>query len=340
MDVEKIIDYILKYNMFRTRKFWASCIGLVVVLIGVSLLFGALVKWLISQKIVSITEDWIVSLVIYLIIIFVSICIWACLSKRIFIRDNFFAALLVVALSIFGSYVLTGLVQYVLLRIWDYTMQSYMIFSSYFVFAIILLLLALYIETKWLRHKKLLICIAVNQVDYPSVDAINNSLYAALNKVSSKYDDIEFICLPYDLKRNIKQYEKYINRLWVQADALIYASVINDGNGEYSFSNFSSRLNTRRVTTRNNNEILNNILGEYEKEKNWNTINHEENELTSRIQISENLFEMLLMYVTCVCIIKRNYTHAVNISREIYQIYATQYGSLATLTNRLFLLHC
>lgn len=336
MDWGKIIDYILKYNMLRTRKFWASYMGLVIVLIGMSLLLGSLSQWLISQNIITLKEDWVVCLISYLIIIFISICIWACWSKRIFIRDNFLTALLVIALSIGASYFLTSGIQNLLLRIWEYTLQPYIVIGLYCVFTILLLFLVLYCETKWLRKKKLLICIAINQVDYPSIDAVNNSLYAALNKIISQYDDIEFICLPYDLKKNIKRYAKYINRLWVQADALIYASVINDGNGKYSYSNFSSRLNTRRITTKSENEILNKILGVYEKEKNWNTLNAEENELTSRIQISENLFEMLLVYVTSVYLIKRNYAPAVNISREVYQIYANQYSSTATLTNRLF----
>ena len=123
MDWGKIIDNILKYNMLRTIKFWASSIGLIIVLIGMSLLWGSLSQWSVSQNFISIKEDWTVCLISYLIVIFISICIWAYLSKRIFIRDNFLTALLVIALSVGASYFLTNGIQYLLVRIWDITLQ-------------------------------------------------------------------------------------------------------------------------------------------------------------------------------------------------------------------------
>lgn len=58
MDWGKIIDYIYKYNMLRTRKFWSSSIGGIIVLIGITMLLGSLSQWLVSQNLINLKEDW------------------------------------------------------------------------------------------------------------------------------------------------------------------------------------------------------------------------------------------------------------------------------------------
>ena len=337
-NIVKIIDYVFQYKIFRSSKFWSGHIGLIIFLIGTFLLLGTLFKSLVSHKIITlnINEDWHVYVVVSLLVFFIVTCIWAFYSKRIYIRDNLFIATLFLVSSIGIAYIVTNAIQDLLLQLWNIVLNPSIKIGLGCLFTLLVLFIVLYVETKHFRKKKLLICIAINQVDYPSIEPIKNSLNSALDRISARYDDIEFICLPYDLLPSIKQYDKYINRLWVQADALIFASVINDGSGQYAFTNFSSRLNTRRVANKTENEVLNKLLGTFEKEKDWNNLNAEEKELTNRIQISENLYEMFLMYVTCVYLIKRNYSTAVNISREVYQSYANQYGAIAALTNRLF----
>ena len=335
----KIIDYIVTYNALRTRKFWASYLGLLILatcgFLFVIFVFNNLFDLVITEY------NYLKNYADYKVIIdgIIMICIiygWAKFSKRIFVRDNLLIEILVIAISIVLSYGIGLVIQHFLFKWYNITLSTIWVIALCCIGTILLLLLCLYVETKCFRKHKMLVCVAINNVAYPSVNAIENTLNVTLDKICAKYPNIEFIRLPLDLYKNIKHYENYINRIWVQADALIFADVINDEKGGFSFTNFSSKLNTLRIKAHKENKSLNQLLGIYEKEKDWNKINNEEKELTSRIQITDSLYEMFLLYVSCVQLLKQDYIAATDMSREMYQIYSSQYGTLSELTNRLF----
>lgn len=335
----KIIDYIVTYNALRTRKFWASYIGLLILaicgLLFIRFVFNNFFDLIITEY------NYLKKYADYKVILdgIIMICVvygWAKFSKRIFVRDHLLIEFGVIAISIVLSYGIGLFAQYFLIKWFSITLPAVGVIVFCGVGTLLLLLLCLYVETKCFRKHKILVCVAINNAAYPSVSAIENTLNVTLDKISAKYPNIEFICLPFDLYNNIKRYENYINRIWVQADSLIFADVINDERGGFSFTNFSSKLNTLRIKAHKENESLNQLLGIYEKAKDWNKINNEEKELTSRIKIKDSLYEMFLLYVSCVLLIKQDYIAATDMSREMYQIYSSQYGTLSELTNRLF----
>lgn len=334
-----ITELLVKFEVFRTEKFWASYWGLltiIMVIMAVFLPLDFLIN-IIDKTSISFLQNKkiLTACILYVGISLSATYIWARIVKRIYFRDSFLVRSIVTISSALLSWAICYGTKYCLFRIWDINIDTLPYIITISVLTIIILFFVSDIETRLCRKKQLLICIAINNVDNNSIGAINNSLVVALDKIRSQYSDVDFILLPYDLYNHITKYERYINRPFAQIDALIYANIINDEQGGYIFANLSSRINVKKIKHKNDNELLNNVLGFYLSEKEWNKINNDQ-ELVSRIKISNNLYEMLLLYVSCVYLIKKELPPAINISREIYNFYLSQYGDTPKLIANLF----
>ena len=120
----KIIDYIVTYNALRTRKFWASYLGLLILatcgFLFVIFVFNNLFDLVITEY------NYLKNYADYKVIIdgIIMICIiygWAKFSKRIFVRDNLLIEILVIAISIVLSYGIGLVIQHFLFKWYNIT---------------------------------------------------------------------------------------------------------------------------------------------------------------------------------------------------------------------------
>lgn len=131
--------------------------------------------------------------------------------------------------------------------------------------------------------------------------------------------------LPFGFKNKIVDYEDYIRRKITQADALIYAQVIDgqdDGNLGYVFTKFTSRINDSRHfnLTKQNNSFLNRLLDQQLKYKEWNNINNSSKDAISRLRIATNLEGMLLMYCSALYMFKNDYATSLPVAKRMYNV--------------------
>ncbi len=181
-----------------------------------------------------------------------------------------------------------------------------------------------YIKAKWFVNNKLIVVFAIASETNIAERKIRDSIKNAIMSIESDFEDIEIVVPPFGYKNKVQSYERYIKRGVTQADALIYAQVIDgqdDGNLGYVFTKFTSRINEKRHKNLNstNNKVMNEIL-ELQGYQEWNNINSNQNEVISKWRIANNLEGMLLMYCSALYMLKNDYNTALPVAKKMFKI--------------------
>lgn len=120
--------------------------------------------------------------------------------------------------------------------------------------------------------------------------------------------------MPFGILKSVHACAKYIKRPITRADAIIFASVVDDSESSstgYVFTRFSSRINEKRfVEDERKASIHNAVLDAHSRCKDWNFLNLANDNCSRKIAISKNLEDMLRMYIGCVYIMKHNFKAA------------------------------
>lgn len=142
----------------------------------------------------------------------------------------------------------------------------------------------------------------------------------AQREIEAVCSDIKIIIPPFGIVDSIKGCERYINGCFCQADAVIYTEMLeSDDAFGYKFTNFTSRMNNHRLPKKREDGIdVNIILSEASKTKDWNTLNSKDNSIATKEFIAENLVQLLLIYVGCIYLYKRQYTEAIPVVKKLY----------------------
>lgn len=243
-------------------------------IIIVSIFFGTWVIWLLSTKRLLFRNSW-------LVLLWTGMAISSGLISWYFLYPN---------------HVQTSVFDLPYIRIWGSVSVSIIVAS-----------IGLLIDKYLIKGKRLFIVFAVDNNSLKADSRIYSSINLARKNIIKDDADIRLEVLPLGIISDIKKCEKYIKRPFTRADAVVFASVIDDQD-EYAFVDFTSRINERRFSREERgNKIPQQSLSSYLRSKDWNFINAANDNCSRTIVISRNLEEMLRMYIGCVYIMKHKY---------------------------------
>lgn len=251
-------------------------------------------------------------LLILLGTVIITFIIWLITSKRILFRSAKLVLLwLVVALASSACFFWIVYPKHIEGRGLD--MPYIQIWGCLIVYSIVVLL-GLVIGCWIIKGKKLLIVFAVNNESIAVEKVIRSSIDPVVNSIQDSDPNVRLIVLPFGILKSVHACAKYIKRPITRADAIIFASVVDDSESSstgYVFTRFSSRINEKRfVEDERKASIHNAVLDAHSRCKDWNFLNLANDNCSRKIAISKNLEDMLRMYIGCVYIMKHNFKAA------------------------------
>lgn len=169
------------------------------------------------------------------------------------------------------------------------------------------------------KHKDLYIVFLVSNSS-KNEEKILSTLDMARHQIEKACKEINIIIPPFGIADSIKSCERFINGWFCQADAVIYAKMIeSDDEFGYKFTDFTSRMNRHRMKRKNEECIdVNFVLTEASKCNDWNTLNIIQNSIEKKEFIASNLSQLLLIYVGCIYMYKKRYSEAIPVVNQLF----------------------
>ena len=151
---------------------------------------------------------------------------------------------------------------------------------------------------------------------------IMQALVAARDKVEETANNIQIVIPPFGIAETPKGCKRYINSHFNQADAVIFASLIDSPQGSefgYSFNGFTSMMSDRYVKKENrDDESVKMLMDESYRCHEWNTLNINTNQISRQLEVASNLTHLFLMYVSCIYLQKHKYSDAIGVADALY----------------------
>ena len=151
---------------------------------------------------------------------------------------------------------------------------------------------------------------------------IMQALIAARNKVEETASNIQIVIPPFGIVESLEGCRHYINSHFNQADAVIYASLIDSPQGNefgYLFNGFASMMSDRYVKKENQDEeSVKMLMDESYRCHEWNTLNINTDQISRHLKVAANLTHLFLMYVSCIYLQKHKYTDAIGVADALY----------------------
>ena len=193
---------------------------------------------------------------------------------------------------------------------------------------ILIVLLLFWISYLYIRKKHEGLCIVFlvsNQSKYEN--DILQSLKRAQERVCEQASNIKIIIPPFGIANSYEDCNRYINGHFNQADAVIYASLIDSPvNSEfgYAFTGFTSRMSDRFVKLDSTEEArVKFLMDESYRCHEWNTLNISTDQISRHLEVAENLTHLFLMYVSCIYLHKHKFTDAIDVAEGLYTYSST-----------------
>lgn len=267
-------------------------------------------------------QSWVTGLLTIASIWLITTIIWLISSKRVLFRSGGLVLLWMV-LSMVIAAIFFFIIYYSWIEgtLWD--LPFIQIWGSLLLF--IATVTVGYIVDGWLyQEKRLMIVFAVNNESVVIERAIRSSVDPVVQRLHDEDNKIKIIVLPFGVIKSVKKGERYIRFPLTRADAIIYASVVDDSDSPtigYVFTRFSSRINeTRFVREEQRGTMHNAVLDVYLRFRDWNYVNSANDNCSRKIAISKNLEDMLRMYIGCMYLMKHDFKAALPYTNSaIYQ---------------------
>ena len=165
------------------------------------------------------------------------------------------------------------------------------------------------------KGNKLMIVFAVNNESIAVEKTIRASIEPAVQHIEDSDSKIKLVVLPFGVIKSVRKSEKYIKFPLTRADAIIFASVIDDSDStpvSYLFTDFSSRINERRfVREETKGNMHGAVLNVHLRCRDWNFLNVANDNCSRKLAVSKNLEDMLRMYIGCIYLMKHDFKAAV-----------------------------
>lgn len=167
-------------------------------------------------------------------------------------------------------------------------------------------------------------------------EQVKSILNEARHRIQSIDQSIIVIIPPFGIAKSISACEKYINGWFCQADAIVYARLI-EGNSEseFKFVDFTSRMNIHRIPKKRDNINVGQILTDASKCKDWNTLNKNDNAIAIKEIMASDLAQLLLIYVGCILLYKMKYSVAIPVVDKLFEFDNIENPVLNSITNNM-----
>lgn len=246
-------------------------------------------------------------------LVIVTTIVWFITSKRILFRSGalvlLWLALSLACATLFCLYIYPFVIQSGPLDI-----LYIQIWGTVVVFCIIVFI-GLVVDCFVFKGKKLMIVFAVNNESVVVEKSIRASIEPAVQHIQDSDSNIKLVVLPFGVIKSVRKSERYIKFPLTRADAIIFASVIDDSEStpaSYLFTDFSSRINERRFIRE---EVKGNmhgaVLNVHLRCRDWNFLNVANDNCSRKLAVSKNLEDMLRMYIGCIYLMKHDFKAAV-----------------------------
>lgn len=252
--------------------------------------------------------------VIFICITTATWIIWLITSKRILFRCWWIAVMVLVFSSMMALLFYSRIYQ-LLFAHTKYDLPYIQIWGSA-IFFLFFLTLGFLIDVYVVKGEKLMIIFAVNNESVKIEKIIRASIDPVVQKIHDEDNRIKLIVLPFGVIKSNRKGEKYIKAPFTRADAIIFASVIDDSDSipaGYVFTEFSSRINEKRfMQEERTSSAHNNILKAFLRSRGsgWNFLNSANDNCSRKIAIAQNLEDMIKMYIGCIYLMKHDFKAA------------------------------
>lgn len=256
-------------------------------------------------------DDFFEGLQYLIILIVVTVTVWLITSKRILFRNIwlvvFWLSISCLCALAFYYYVFPYYIKNTVFGVpLTHNLGSLILF-------VLTLLLGLFLDCRVFRGGRLMIVFAVNNESVAVEKTIRASIDPVVQKIIDADSNIRLIVLPFGVIKSVRKSVQYIKFPLTRADAIIFASVVDDSESNsvgYVFTGFSSRINERRFIAEEQGSMHKAILDVQLRCKEWNYVNSANDNCSRKIAISKNLEDMLKMYIGCMYLMKHNYSSA------------------------------
>ena len=178
---------------------------------------------------------------------------------------------------------------------------------------IVTLFLSLLLDCLLFKGNKLMILFAVNNESVAVEKTIRASIEPVVQSILDTDSKIRLVVLPFGVIKSVRQSARFIKFPLTRADAIIFASVVDDSDSSpagYVFTGFSSRINESRFSKEEQGPMHNRVLDVNLHCRDWNFLNSANDNCSRKIAISKNLEDMLRMYIGCMYLMKHDFDAA------------------------------
>lgn len=299
------------------EKIWPTILG---VLIAFLIVIITVVYF--NRTLIHIS--WIYAILSLIVLLPTTFLIWTIATKRWFQRTGYWIILVLVAALasgfifysvVYPLYVENTMCDVGYIRWWGSCLAAILIergcYLSFFRFA---------------SRKNLCIVFLVSNRSSHEHD-IKKSLEEARHRIEEIDSDIQIVIPPFGIANSICAAERYINGHFNQADAIIFARMIDSNEGSefgYQFTKFTSRFSNRyiKVSDMMTREV-DYLMTQSYKCHEWNTLNIDKDSISQTLEVAGNLRDLFLMYVSCIYLYKNKYSNAIAVADQLYTYIGT-----------------
>lgn len=294
------------------KKIWSSILG-----VTVAILLQVIVVVYFNHTLVQV--PWIYVGLLLIVLSLSTFLLWTIATMRWFQRSRYWAFLT------FIFFLATGALFYFLVYpIWIESTKSNLPFVRWWGSCLVTFLIGVisyFCYFGFESHKRLCIVFLVSNHSIYEHD-IKKSLEEARHRIEEIDPNIQIIIPPFGIANSIHEAERYINGHFNQADAVIFARMIDSNEGSefgYQFTKFTSRFSKRFIKASDTmtNEV-DYLMTQSYKCHEWNTLNIEKDNISRTLEVAGNLQDLFLMYVCCIYLYKNSYSNAIAVSDKLY----------------------
>ena len=257
-----------------------------------------------------------------LLIALVTYFVWACLTHRCFFRDGWNVVVWLLIWLVFT--LLFPLFLLPFLQSKGLLVLPHIILWGTAIWAILTFFLLFLTRRISLKDDKLCVVFIVNVDDYELNNKVGDAIHQTVGAIEHKFSKLHIVLPPLGFKKNEKECLRYINSGFMQADALIFAKVVNgdqDGNLGYVFTEFVSMINEKRHKVKSfQDSILNRLLMINAEDKTWNNYDLATKDCESKLRVASNIESLLLMYCSAFYILLNNFENAIPVAKQMYDL--------------------
>lgn len=246
-------------------------------------------------------------------LVVITAIVWLISSKRILFRSGGLVVLWL-TLSLVGAFVFYFFFYPRIIQNKDIDWPYIRIWGTLVIFLIIIVI-GFIVDCYVIKGKKLMIVFAVNNESVAVENNIRASIDLAVQHIQDADNKIKLVVLPFGVIKSVRKSEKYIKFPLTRADAIIFASVIDDSDSapaSYLFTDFSSRINEKRfVREERKGNLHKAVLDIHLRCRDWNFLNLANDNCSRKLAVSKNLEEMLMMYIGCMYLMKHDFKSAI-----------------------------